>query len=145
MKIRKIEENDLPILAELFVSVFNQEPWNENWNVDWALERLTFIFKSYRFYGYVAEEGDIPIGAIFSRIGSYMGELELEIMENFVSRNEQRKGVGAALMNSLKSQAGRENIVCFVLQTDKTTFAKDFYHKYGFQAHEENLLMSHAF
>lgn len=93
----------------------------------------------------MAEEGKTPVGAIFSRIGSYKGELELEIVEIFVSSTEQRKGVGAALMNELKSRAEKEGIVCFVLLTDKTTFAKDFYLKYGFQGHEENLLMTHVF
>ena len=145
MKIRKIEEKDLHVLSDLFVSVFNSEPWNESWSKEWAYERLHIIFMSYRFHGYVAEKEDIPVGAIFSRIGSYMGDLELEIMENFVTYDEQRKGVGSALMAELKLQAKKEGVVCFVLQTDKTTFAKDFYLKYGFQGHEENLLMSHGF
>ena len=145
MNIRKIEKRDLNILAELFVSVFNSEPWNEGWTKEWAYERLSIIFKSHRFYGYVAEEEDTPVGAIFSRVGSYKGILELEIIENYVSSNAQRKGVGVALMSELKFQAKKEGIACFVLQTDKTTFAKNFYLKYGFEGHEENLLMSHEF
>ncbi len=145
MNIRKIIEKDLDILSELFVSVFNSKPWNEKWTKEWAYERLNIIFKSYQFYGYVAEKGGTPIGAVFSRIGSYKGELELEIMENFISNHEQRKGVGSALMGELKRQAEKKGIVCLVLQTDKTTFAKDFYLKYGFQGHEENLLMTHEF
>ena len=145
MNIRKIEEKDLDVLAELFVSVFNSEPWSENWNKEWAYERLSIIFKSYRFHGYVAEENNVPIGAIFSRIGSYKGKLELEVIENFVNSNDQRQGVGAALMGELELQAKREGVVCFVLQTDKTTYAKDFYLKHSFQEHEENLLMSRVF
>jgi aminoglycoside 6'-N-acetyltransferase I len=145
ISIRKLEKEDLDSLAELFVSVFNSEPWNENWSKEWAYERLHIISESYRFFGYIAEKESVPVGAIFSRIGSYMGELELEIVENFVSGNEQRKGVGAALMSELKLHAKKAGIACFVLQTDKTTFAKNFYLKHGFQGHEENLLMSHEF
>ena len=145
MNIRKIEKRDLNVLADLFVSVFNSEPWNESWTKEWAYERLGIIFRSHRFYGYVAEKEDAPVGAIFSRVGSYKGILELEIVENFVSGNAQRKGLGAALMNELKFQAMKEGISCFVLLTDKTTFAKDFYLKYGFEGHEQNLLMSHEF
>lgn len=143
--IRKIEEEDLDALSELFVSVFNSEPWNENWTKEWAHERLSIIFQSYCFYGYIAEEKGIPVGAIFSRIGSYKGELELEIMENYVSASKQRNGVGKALMSELKLEAKKAGVACFVLQTDKTTFAKNFYLKYGFQGHEENLLMSYEF
>jgi aminoglycoside 6'-N-acetyltransferase I len=145
MDIRKIEEKDLEALAELFVSVFNSEPWSESWTKEWAYERLSIIFKSYRFYGYLAEKGNAPVGAVFSRIGSFKGELELEIIETFVGGIEQRKGVGKCLLEALKLQAKKEGIVCFVLQTDKTTFAKNFYLKYGFQGHEQNLLMSHSF
>lgn len=145
MNIRRIEERDLKVLAELFVSVFNAPPWNESWTIKWAYDRLDIIFKSHRFYGYVAEKHGTAIGAIFSRLGSYKGMLELEIIENYVSGNAQRKGVGAALMSELKLQAQQDGISCFVLQTDKTTFAKEFYLKYGFEGHEENLLMSHGF
>lgn len=145
MNIRKIEQEDLDVMSELFVSVFNAEPWNECWTKEWAYERLNIIFKSYRFYGYLAENEDTPLGAVFSRIGSYKGTLELEIVESYVSSSAQRKGVGTALLNELKSHAEKEGIACFVLQTDRTTFAKNFYTKYGFEGHEENLLMSHDF
>jgi ribosomal protein S18 acetylase RimI-like enzyme len=145
MKIRKIEEKDLEALADLFVLVFNAKPWSENWTKQWAYERLDIIFKSYRFYGYIAEVKDESVGAVFSRIGSYKGELELEVVEMFVSGQQQRKGIGTALLDELKYQAKKDQIVCVVLQTDKTTFAKDFYHKYGFKGHDENLLMTHIF
>jgi len=145
MKIRKIEEKDLEALADLFVLVFNAKPWSENWTKEWAYERLNIIFKSYRFYGYIAEIDDAPVGAVFSRIGSYKGELELEVVEMFVIGQQQRKGAGTALLDELKYQAKKNQIVCVVLQTDKTTFAKDFYLKYGFKGHDENLLMTHIF
>jgi len=142
MKIRKIKEQDLRPLAELYVSVFKQEPWNEDWKVDWAYERLSFIFKSHRFYGYIAEENQSILGGVFSRIGSYRGRLELEIVEYYVCSGHQRKGVGSALLEELKNVAETDGISCFVLQTDKNTYAEDFYAKHGFEAHEENLLMS---
>jgi ribosomal protein S18 acetylase RimI-like enzyme len=145
MNIRKIEEKDLEALVNLFVSVFNSKPWSENWTKEWAYERLNIIFNSYRFYGYIAEVDDIPFGAVFSRIGSYKGELELEVLEMFVSNQQQRQGIGAALLDELKLQSKKYGIVCVVLQTDKTTFAKDFYLKYGFKGHDENLLMTHVF
>lgn len=143
--IRKILESDIDQLSDLFVSVFNQPPWSEGWKKEWAIERLSIIFNSYRFYGCLAEEGGKPIAAILSRLGSFKGALELEIMETFVSASEQRKGVGIAMRDDLKTQAKQDGISCFVLQTDKDTFAKNFYLKYGFTAHEANLLMSHEF
>ena len=145
MSIRKIREDDVLQLSELFVSVFNEPPWSQDWKKEWAYERLSIIFKSYRFYGCLAEVDDRPVAAILSRLSSFKGELELEIMENFVVREEQRKGVGASLLNELKSSARADGIRCFVLQTGRDTFAKNFYMKYGFRAHEDNLMMSHEF
>ena len=34
--IRKNEDKDLSNLAELFVTVFNADPWRENWTEEWA-------------------------------------------------------------------------------------------------------------
>lgn len=145
INIRRIQQNDIDQLSDLFLSVFNEIPWNEGWKKEWAYERLSILFNSYRFYGYLAEVDNNPIAAVLSRLGSYKGELELEIMETFVGKEEQRKGVGATILNELKSQAKEDGISCFVLQTDRNTFAKSFYLKYGFSAHEDNLLMSHEF
>jgi aminoglycoside 6'-N-acetyltransferase I len=113
MIIRTIEDNDLNSLAELFVTVFNQEPWNENWTVEWVLERVNIIFGSYGFHGVMADDSNMPVGAIFSRMGSYKGELELEIVENFVRSAQQRRGVSEGLMNELKLPVKKEGIRCF--------------------------------
>ena len=145
VSIRKISEDDVLQLSDLFVSVFNEPPWSQDWKKEWAYERLSIIFKSYRFYGFLAEVGNYPVAAILSRVGSFKGELELEIMENFVIKEERGKGIGIALLNELKSYAKVDGIKCFVLQTGRDTYAKDFYLKYGFEAHEDNLLMSHEF
>lgn len=66
-------------------------------------------------------------------------------MECFVINTEQRKGIGSELLNKLKSNAESDGIKGFFLLTDKNTFANDFYRKYGFRTHEENVLMSHVF
>ena len=103
------------------------------------------IFWSYRFYGYWVEVDRKPVAAVFARLGSYKGALELEIIENFVAESYQRRGVGSTLLDRLKEIAVKDGIECFVLQTDKNTFARNHYIKYGFKSHEENLLMSYVF
>ena len=40
MSISDITAENLEACAELFVEVFNQPPWNENWSLVQALERL---------------------------------------------------------------------------------------------------------
>ena len=89
MNIWSIEKKGLASLAEMFVTIFNAEPWRENWTKGWALECLSKIFNSNEFYVLMAEAERIPVGAIYSRVWSYMGELEREIVENFVNSANQ--------------------------------------------------------
>lgn len=142
MEIRFIKIDDLDTLCDVFVSVFNSAPWNESWKKSWVLERLEILFNSYGFCGFLAEEDTAIVGAVFSRLGSYMGERELEIAEMYVHGNHQRRGVGAALIAEIHNYSLANSISCLVLQTDKYTFAKDFYIGLGFKGHEQNLLMT---
>ncbi len=140
--VQKITDTDLPELARLFVEVFSAAPWDQPWTQESALERLSIIRQSYGFYGLQLVQNYKPIAGVLARLGSFLGELELEIVEMFVSNAHQRIGLGGDLLDALKQQASRDKIHCFVLQTGADTFAKDFYLKHGFKAHEDNLLMS---
>lgn len=143
IKIRKIREEDLAKLAELFKSVFNRAPWSENWKYDWVYQRLFIIFMSYGFYGCLAESNNIIVGSVLSRISSYKGELELEIVECFVSTEAQRQGVGSALLDNLMLYSKKQKISSLILFTDRNTYANEFYKKYGFLSHDENVFMSY--
>ena len=128
-------------LSELFVEVFCAPPWNEEWNANLAYERLVLIFRSYEFCGFLAIEEQTPVGAIFSRLMSFKGEKELEIIEMYVSPSNQRNGVGSQLIRRAERYARENDIKNLVLLTDKNTYAKVFYSKVGFSPYPENLLM----
>jgi aminoglycoside 6'-N-acetyltransferase I len=97
-------------LSGLFIPVFNSAPWDESWEKSWALERLTILYNSYKFCGFLAVDGEAIIGAAFSRLGSFMGELELEVVEMFVSGQHQRAGVGKSLVDALEGFAIKNKI-----------------------------------
>lgn len=141
INIREIESSDLISLSKLFVEVFQSHPWNETWKETWAFERLDIIFRSYGFCGFLALETDSVVGAIFSRLASFKGEKELEVVEMYVSVIHQRKGVGAALIQKTEDYAKANDIKNIVLLTDKNTYAKSFYTKFSFSPYPENLFM----
>jgi len=62
LEIRAIKNENIPQLVNLFVSVFNQPPWSEDWKTEWAIDRLSIIC---HFYGLLAENNNKMIGAIF--------------------------------------------------------------------------------
>ncbi|MEM8672830.1 MAG: GNAT family N-acetyltransferase, partial [Cyanobacteria bacterium P01_G01_bin.67] len=104
MKIRIIEEKDLIYLSKLYISVFSVPPWNEYWEYDWADQRLTWIFNSQGFYGYLATINDEIIGAILGKFVPFKGAQGFKILEFFVSSKYQKQGVGSQLLYKLESE-----------------------------------------
>ncbi len=98
-----ISEADLPALASLFTEVFTADPWNQPWTHSSAMERLNILYQSYGFYGYQILSGDKPVAGLFASLGSFLGELELEIVEMFVSSEFQRAGLGSKLLEAIKT------------------------------------------
>jgi hypothetical protein len=42
MNICAIVQQDLQVISQLYVSVFSNPPWNEDWEITWAYERLNW-------------------------------------------------------------------------------------------------------
>ena len=49
---------------ELYINVFNSEPWNENWTYEVARERLTDLLHTPRFLGFLLYDNGNLIGFI---------------------------------------------------------------------------------
>jgi len=58
MIINEITKADIADASKLYVNVFTSKPWLEEWNEDWAKERITWFFNSPGFYGFYAVHND---------------------------------------------------------------------------------------
>lgn len=141
MNIREISKSDLSELSHLYMAVSKEPPWCEDWKYEWAFERLSIIFNCPGFYGFLVENEGKIIGGILSRMGSFMGEYELEVEELFVSSVCQGKGIGSKLISQLSTSAKENGISALVLLTDRGTPAQEFYLKRDFKAKENTLFM----
>lgn len=68
INIRAIAQQDLQTISKLYVSVFSNPPWNEDWEFTWAYERLNWVFQSQGFAGYIALKGEETLGAIMGQV-----------------------------------------------------------------------------
>lgn len=58
MIVRPYEAADLHKCTVLFIDVFNQAPWNDQWNPETAEQYLDDFTLSPGFRGFVAEDGE---------------------------------------------------------------------------------------
>ncbi len=143
MHISEISEKDIPAISNLYISVFRAPPWNEEWNVEWAIDRLQGIYNSPGFYGFLYKENSNPIAALLGRSLTFKDWREFEIVELFVDSQHQGNGIGTELVKYLESFLKQKGYFKTTLLTAKETQVEEFYVKNGFKTSKRMIYMSH--
>jgi aminoglycoside 6'-N-acetyltransferase I len=133
MDICAITKQDLQVISQLYVSVFSEPPWNEDWETAWAYERLNWIYQSPGFVGYIALDSQQIIGAIMGHFVPFKGEKGFEIVEFLVATNCQNQGIGNNLLTQLELNLHQNNYDYIWLLTAKDSSAESFYSKRNYQ------------
>ena len=141
--IRAIEQKDLNPLSELYVSVFKSHPWNEEWKISWAKERLDIIMASPRFSGFTFESESQILGAVLGTENSFKGKRQMEIVELFVAPHLQSTGIGSKLLLSIEEHAKRNGCFYSVLLTSNEVPAFGFYRHNGYIHSKEMAYLTH--
>lgn len=144
MNIRKITTQDLDELCDLYVEVFKQEPWNEEWKLEWAKERLTYILDLKYSEGLIAENTNKVMGAILGRGVPFKGEFSFEVVEFFVSPNLRNKGIGTKLITFLEQTLAQANYHKVFLLTAHGSTAELFYQRRGYALNKQLCFMAKA-
>lgn len=142
--IREFYKEDIDIAAQLYIEVFAAPPWNEQWQIGWATERIQTVVDSPGFLGYVYEEEKSIFGAVIARTNSFRGKLELEIVELFVSPPKQSMKIGSNLLTTIEESARQKGYSYSILLTGNRTPAFDFYLKLGYKARSHLSFLAHA-
>lgn len=143
--IYDIEEKDLEECAELFVKTFNEEPWNEKWTVKKAGKRLSDVYNSPEFKGFVYSENEKIYGAILGNKEQWYDGEHFYIKEFFIDSNIQGKGIGKKLLLHLEKCLEKEGVSLIHFWTLKGDIAEKFYRKMGYEIPEELILMNKSF
>ena len=142
MEIEKLTAKDLHSVSKLFVEVFSNPPWNEYWELDWACERLNWIYQSFGFKGYIAKDSDRPIGVIMGYFVPFQGKKGFQIVEFLVQPERQNQGIGSKLLNRLESNLKQDDYDLISLLTAKDSSAESFYVKYGYKRDRKIVLLN---
>lgn len=136
MTIVEIEE-----CIELYINVFNREPWNESWTYSTAKERLTDFIHTPKHLGFLLYENDDLIGFIAGNgkktdvgLTFYLGEL-------CITHQVQGKGYGSKLLLHLEKELMKKGIFSLYLLTAQGGLAEAFYQKNGYTLREDRMVL----
>ncbi|HNY22813.1 MAG TPA: GNAT family N-acetyltransferase, partial [Treponemataceae bacterium] len=132
-EIKRLSMADVSAIKELFVGVFANEPWNDDWSDEAQLMRyLEDIAGNNNSLSLgLYAEGALCGIALGSIIHWYTGT-EYYIREFCVRRDSQGSGLGSLFMGKIEDFLKSDGIFSIILSTDVDTPAHGFYLKNGF-------------
>lgn len=128
--------------VNLFVSVFNSEPWNDKWTEETALLRLENMMKTNTFIGKALYfENDLK-GFIYGQKEYFYDGIHFQIQEFCVKSDEQKKGYGKALLQALRDELDTLGVVNVYLITLRSDSTEGYYRRRGFVTSDDMILMT---
>ncbi len=130
---KRLSEKESDVIGELFVSVFEKEPWNDDWSNENQLKLyihdLVGQSNSLTFGLYEKEE---LIGISMGRIRRWYSGSEYYIDELCISASKQGRGIGSFFIEKIQEACKGLGLSNIFLLTDKDAPAFEFYKKRGF-------------
>lgn len=127
--------------AQLYVKVFNAEPWNDGWTMETSYQRLIDNFDTPNFAGVLYQEDGRVKGAAFGNIEQFYNGRHYMLKEMFVSPEIQGKGVGRTILRELEEKLKAFGVTTMVLLTSKGKDTVRFYINNGFEEWPSMVMM----
>ena len=136
-------ETELQRCAELLKLAFNQTH-GDAWTDQTALRKLDIFYRTPHFRGWVVrEDGDIVAGCVGNLEAYFTGDY-LYLKEMFTHPDHQKRGIGDALMQRIKTDLAAENIGMIILFTPTSGHQYPFYQKRDFQEMDDMRMFIYA-
>ncbi len=141
MELRELTRENRTEIAELFLSVFTAEPWNDDWSDGSQFDAYLneFIDRSALMLGYY--DDDRLIGLCIGYIKHWYAGTEYCIDEFCIDRNLQGQGIGSHFMDAIEEYLRNREIYQIYLQTERTVKAYQFYTSRGFHELKDHVSM----
>ena len=132
MEIKQINnKKQIEQVVDLFMRVFAEPPYNEQWTREAALKRLIEIYKGGKDFCFYAESGKI-VGAVFCRTQTWHEGVHVIGEDCVVDPAYRGKGIGAALTRKVEEKAKEKGIVSIDLLANTKSKAIDLWEKIGY-------------
>lgn len=132
----ELEFEMLPEAAKLFANVFNNEPWNDLWTLEQALNRLTDIYNTPHYVGAAHFENGKMAGLIMGRGEVYFDGIHFQIIEFCVDTELQGRGIGRKMLADFRALLKEKGVSYVHLITMRDRRTEGFYSKNGFSTDE---------
>ena len=133
--------DDIEQCIELYISVFNSEPWNESWTYSAVKERLTDFIHTPKYLGFLLYEKNQLIGLVAGNGKKTDVGVTFYLAELCISNRIQGKGYGTKLLKYLEKELDNKDIHSLYLLTAHGGLAETFYRKNGFEIHENRMVL----
>lgn len=141
MKIRKLLIDDIETCSKLLIATYNPSPWNNHWTEETAKRYLLEFTSNDRFIGFVIEENDQIVGAMFAHRKVWWTNDEIFIDELFIHPDQQGRGYGQLLMEKVEELSKELGLGGVTLLTNSHLPAKLFYENKGYVVAENIVFM----
>ena len=144
-KVRLLLEKELKEAANIFTSVFSDEPWDEPWSYKTSYKRLLDISLTpgYIGVGYFNPNTDELLGFLMGNEEQWADTKSFYINEICVLNNIQHSGIGTSLLEYLKHILESRSVQEAYLSTEKGNAKPElFFKRNGFSTNESRILMS---
>lgn len=128
--LRPCIESDITSAARLMCEAYNQPPWNEEWQMERALRRISYFMSGVNTRGYAMLVERDTVGYLFGRLDVTMKGDVFYVEEIFVHPNYQRKGCGSMALGQLADELKTTGVNRIELHTISEDIS--FYEKNGF-------------
>ena len=133
-KLSKYKKEKLDEIVDLFIEVFENEPWSDKWpSKKKAKKYLNDIVNTPGFKGYLKFREDKLIGVLLGHVVQWWQGDEFFIKEFFVKKSAQGLGVGSEMLNFLEVSLAQEDIETIILLTENNAPAAKFYEQKEFR------------
>ena len=140
MKIFVPKEKEIPLCAEVYISAYKAEPWNEAYEKNEVEKYVSEYLHSKTKICFAAEEKDEIVGIALGFIVPSIGSPFMRIEDFCISGEKQGMGFGTEFLKLIFEEAKELGCDSVLLGTQKDFPSHRFYLKNGFSEIEFVLL-----
>lgn len=140
IKIKELNLEHIEQIKSLFVEVFTNEPWNDDWSNSHQLqEYMVDLMANRNSLTIGLFKDDNLIGLSMGSIMHWHSGTEYYILEFCIKAEKQGKGIGADFLKRIEEYVKSKQVSIIFLQTERTVPAYNFYKKNGFVELEDHV------
>lgn len=131
-QVVRLTAADITAAAQLYQTVFAQAPWLETHALPDVTQYITRLLAMNTNRCYALWQGKQLIGVALGFSKPWHRGIEYQLLDLFIAVDQQKKGAGTLLLETIKADLSVAGIPNIILETDKGTPAEQFYLKHGF-------------